>query len=52
MPEMDLRSYWIDPEFYDEFLTREKLLFEIFLIDDASHSLVEEVVDLGVLRHD
>jgi len=49
--EVDLRCDWINPEFYYEFLSGEKLLFEIFLIDDTSDPLMEEIVDLRVLRH-
>lgn len=45
---MDLGCYRIDTELHDEFLSGSQFFLEVFLIDYACYSLVEEIVYLRV----
>ena len=44
----DFESNVINPELYDQFLSWKEFFLAIFLIDNMSCSLCEEVVDIGV----
>ncbi|MFZ2256322.1 MAG: hypothetical protein WAW59_07530 [Patescibacteria group bacterium] len=45
MSDMDLGCYRIDAELDHELLSGSEFFFEVFSIDDASDSLIEEIMD-------